>query len=360
MIKVLVVDDSALMRREISKILESDPEITVVGTARDGSVVLDKVKELEPDVVTLDIQMPRMDGIEALKIIMAEAPLPVVMLSSLTAEGAAITIEALSIGAFDFVHKPSGVISLDIATQTDIIIAKIKTAGQIGLAQFRRRFTSTQRLPTSPPPIIKPQPVQEMPEEPDIAGIVGIGVSTGGPRTLMKLLPQIPADLNISILIAQHMPEKFTESLAQRINSISPMTVKEAEDGEVIERGTIYIAPGGLHMKLVKANPGVRMIQVIDRGNEIYFPSVDVLFNSINNELNERWLGIILTGMGGDGSIELARLRKKGGHTIAEAEETCTVFGMPKRAIERGGAEFILPDFKIPEKIKELHDKRLF
>ena len=357
MIKVLVVDDSAFMRREISKILESDPAIQVIGTLRNGTEVLSKTKELKPDVITLDIEMPKMDGITALKQVMAEAPCSVVMVSSLTTEGAEITIKALEEGAFDFVHKPSGNISLDIATQTGLLIDKIKTAAQAGPKHIQQITKRTQPI-TLP---VKTAIPRAMPGELSNPGIVGIGVSTGGPYTLMQMLPLIKNSLNISILIAQHMPGKFTASLAKRLDGICSMRVKEAEDGEIVERGCVYIAQGGKHMKLTARNPRVRFIKIEEKmSTDINSPSVDTLFQSLSQSLSNQWLGIILTGMGSDGSQELLNLRKMGGHTIAEAEESCTVFGMPKQAIEKGAAEFVLPIQQIPEKIEILHNLHLF
>ncbi|MBF0288075.1 MAG: chemotaxis response regulator protein-glutamate methylesterase [SAR324 cluster bacterium] len=357
MIKVLVVDDSALMRREISKMLESDNSIQVVGTARDGSEVVSKVKELSPDVITLDVEMPKMDGLETLKQVMEQAPCPVVMVSSLTGEGADTTIQALENGAIDFVHKPSGSISLDIDKQKEQLISKIKTASQTTSGRLRRRTISPRIKKTET--VVPPRRV--MPGKMDPAHIVGIGISTGGPRALMEMLPNIAGDLNISILIVQHMPEKFTASLAKRLDKVCPMQVKEAEDGEIVERGCIYIAPGGKHMELTAKNPRIRFIQIVEGSeSDINCPSVDRLFASLNHALAKNWLGVILTGMGGDGAEQLLQLKQKGGHTIAEAEETCTVFGMPKRAIEKGAAEFVLPLEAIPEKIHNLYHQKLF
>ncbi len=358
MIKVLVVDDSALMRREISKMLESDNTIQVVGTARDGSEVVDKIKKLSPDVITLDVEMPRMDGLETLKQVMTKAPCPVVMVSSLTAEGADTTIQALENGAIDFVHKPSGSISLDIAKQRAQLINKIKAASQTASHRLKRYAAPPKIARRAPAPT---QPVRVMPGKMEPAHIVGIGISTGGPRTLMEMLPCLPGDLNISILIVQHMPEKFTASLAKRLDKVCSMQVKEAEDGEIVERGCIYLAPGGKHMQLTAKNPRIRFIHIVEgTASDINCPSVDTLFESLNRALTKNWLGIILTGMGSDGAEQLLQLKQKGGHTIAEAEETCTVFGMPKRAIEKGAAEFVLPLEQIPEKIQSLYNQKLF
>ena len=353
MIKVLVVDDSALMRSEIKKMLESDSSIQVVGTARHGGEVMEKIGQLDPDVITLDINMPVMDGLEVLEVVMKEHPLPIIMVSARTEEGAEETVLALSRGAFDFIHKPSGSISLDIDTQTQQLIEKVK---QGALSWKTKRKTTLHHQNALKAEKIVTGRTRILPGQVESSHIVGIGVSTGGPYTLYQLLPQFPAQLNLSLLIVQHMPEKFTAKLASHLNDICPMIVKEAEDQEVVERGTIYIAPGGKHMEITARNERVRMIKIRPgRPSDINCPSVDVLFHSLCNELGKNWLSVVLTGMGADGSEGVARLVEMGGHSIVESEETCTVFGMPKRIIEKGNAEFILPSWRIPEKIMELY-----
>ncbi|OGH00064.1 MAG: hypothetical protein A2600_00130 [Candidatus Lambdaproteobacteria bacterium RIFOXYD1_FULL_56_27] len=370
---VLVVDDSALMRAELSKIIEKDPELVVVGTALNGKFALEKVKSLDPDVVTMDVNMPQMGGLEALKLIMRDYPRPVLMISSLTQEGADETIEALQLGAVDFVAKPSGSISRDIDTQGDQIREKIKAA-----AASRAKNTFTKRTPvaakplprsslsTSPGPRAMPSLGSDshsglslsvpssVPKGPQ-GVLVGIGVSTGGPKTLMSLLPEFPADFPGSLVIAQHMPEKFTKSFADRLNNLCPMKVKEAEEGEVIEAGTIYIAPGGKHMAIAHRNHRVLTVKLYNEvQGKIYMPSVDVLFETLIEALGKQWLGVMLTGMGADGAKALTELRKLGGHTVCQSEKSCVVFGMPGRVVEMGGAEYILDDDKIAEKILHL------
>ncbi|MGK0289456.1 MAG: two-component system chemotaxis response regulator CheB [bacterium] len=361
-IKVLVVDDSALMRSELKKIIQHDPSFIVVATARNGTEVLDKVKKFSPDVVTLDINMPKMDGLEALKILMQEAPLPVLMVSSLTEEGADETIEALSLGAFDFIHKPSGGITLDLARQGELIREKLRTAS-LNARRFQRinqKRVSTRVVRTAVRETVQ-TPVRRTVQTPVRrttsvkSHIVGIGVSTGGPKTLMSILPKIPENFPGTILIAQHMPEKFTYSFANRLNSICPLGVKEAEDGEILQSGMIYIAPGGKHMQIKNRNNRVNIVEIVEHiPNILYKPSVDILFESLLKEVGDNWTGVILTGMGNDGAKGLLALRKRGGHTIAEAEESCVVFGMPAKAIEIGAAEFILPVENIADKIVNL------
>lgn len=356
-IKVLVVDDSALMRSEITKMLESDNSIHVVGTARNGEQVLERVKTLNPDVVTMDIEMPKMNGLEALNILMQKAPCPVIMVSALTEAGAEETLTALEHGAFDFIQKPSGSISLDIAKQRRLLIEKVKAA-----AQSKKHFISKKEIP----PAIKRTenkitPSRVMPGKLEVSHIIGVGISTGGPNALMKFLPLIPGDINVSILIVQHMPEKFTASLAKRLNKICQMKVKEAEDGEIIERGCMYIAPGGKHMAITERNAKIRFIKIREgSGTDYNCPSVDVLFHSLYEQLGKKWLGIILTGMGSDGAEGLLRLKKLGGHTIAQSKESCIVYGMPKRAVEKGAVEYVLSLENIPGKIVELYEKKAF
>ncbi|MGK5091710.1 chemotaxis response regulator protein-glutamate methylesterase [Deltaproteobacteria bacterium TL4] len=357
MIKVLVVDDSALMRSELSKMLETDPLIKVVGTARHGGVVMAKIKEVDPDIITLDVNMPVMDGLEVLQVVMEQHPLPVIMVSARTEEGAEETIKALAYGAFDFIHKPSGSVSLDISKQTEELIKKVKLAVQTGRDKLRKRATFS--LPKHE------KPAKEMlhvpPGQSESPHIIGIGVSTGGPHTLYEMLPVFPADWNVSLLIVQHMPEKFTHKLASHLDEVCAMRVKEAEDQEIIERGTVYIAKGGQHMEVTARNERIQFIKIRPgTSQDINCPSVDVLFHSLCQVLGKRWLGVVLTGMGSDGAEGVARLRKMGGHSIVESEETCTVFGMPKRAIERGGAEFILPIGNIPQKIIDLYKTHAF
>jgi len=362
--RVLVVDDSALMRSELSKIVGADPDLEVVGTAINGRFAIEKVQSLDPDVVTLDINMPMVSGLEALKVIMRDFPRPVVMISSLTQEGAEETVEALELGAVDFLAKPSGSISRDIDTQGDEIRKKIKVAAS---SRLRNRFQ--RRVPIAPKPMgrLIPKPkVQAMPISQDSSQIlvrpggpqgvvVGIGVSTGGPKTLMSILPELPADFPGALVIAQHMPEKFTASFAQRLDKLCPMKVKEAEEGDVVEAGTIYIAPGGKHMSLIQRNRKLLMVKLtLDEPGKIYKPSVDILFDSLNASLGTGWLGVMLTGMGADGAKALTALRKNGGHTICESEESCVVFGMPGRVVEMGGAEFVLDENKISGKIIQL------
>ncbi|MBU2515059.1 chemotaxis response regulator protein-glutamate methylesterase [bacterium] len=355
--KVIVVDDSAFMRSEIKKIIEEDSSLTVIATAKNGVEAIDLVKQLHPDVVTMDINMPKMDGITALERIMSESPCPVVMISALTHENAEETITALSLGAFDFFQKPSGSISLDISIQARAIREKILAAARVKKDQYIKK-NPIKNLQKKISTVAKLQNAIKIPRKfraTKNGSIVAVGVSTGGPRALMSILPQIPAGFHGSIVIAQHMPEKFTLSFAKRLDGICHLKVKEAKDGEILQIGRIYIAPGGKHIRISKNNNNLFFIDVLDGTlSNTYTPSVDILFRSLLEISGNQWLGIMLTGMGSDGAQALSDLRKIGGHTIAESEESCVVYGMPRRVIEMNGAEFILNESQIANKIVEL------
>ncbi len=355
--KALVVDDSALMRSEIKKILELDPDLEVIATAQNGEEALQLVKECQPDVVTMDINMPEMNGLESLKHIMQENPCPVVMVSALTSESADETIEALAVGAFDFFQKPSGSISLDIALQGDIIRKKVRVAAR-SKRKIRSASESWKKIDRKAKVIERVRQSLNRSRNERLASassIVAIGVSTGGPRALMSILPALPSSFKGSIVIAQHMPEKFTYSFAKRLDGICALRVKEAENGEPLQNGVIYIAPGGRHLRVLQHSDRHHGIEVDNQmTNSFYMPSVEVLFRSLLESAGNQWLGIMLTGMGSDGAQALTDLRHMGGHTIAESEDSCVVFGMPRKVIELEGAEFTLHQDKIANKIVEL------
>lgn len=345
-VRVLVVDDSAFMRRQLSEIIESDPELAVVGIARNGREAVDKVKELEPDVVTLDINMPVMDGLTALTYIMLERPTPCLVISSLTQEGAMTTFEALELGAVDFVAKPSGTISLDIQRQGLEIVAKVRAAA--GAKLRGRRFRPARRAAGRPQ-----KPAQQQTLDLTSASVVGIGVSTGGPQTLMEILPLLPCDLPAPVVIVQHMPPGFTASLAKRLDEVCAVRVKEAEHNEPLVPGQAYVAPGGYQMTVVRSVLGRGpVINLSDRPKGLAFcPSVDVLFESLAKLFGPRAVCALLTGMGDDGADGMVLVRRAGGITIAESEETAIVFGMPREAIERGGAQIVAPAQRIADHI---------
>jgi two-component system chemotaxis response regulator CheB len=327
-VRVLVVDDSALMRKLIPQILETDDSIEVVGTAMDGNFGLKKIIDLKPQVVTLDLEMPGMGGLETLKEITRRHRLPVILVSSHTTQGAAVTLKALSMGAFDFVAKPADVSSRmpEIARE---LIAKIKAAAQsrgiristpVDLeppTRHRKARTTDKRLP---------------------ARIVAIGVSTGGPQSLQYVLSQLPPDFAGSILVVQHMPEGFTEMFARRLDECSSLVVKEAQSGDLLLAGRVLICPGNRHLKVKRLPLGDIAILSDDPRVNGHRPSVDVLFRSVAEEFGERAIGVIMTGMGEDGATGLGTIKAAGGMTIAQSEASCVVFGMPKAAIDRGHA----------------------
>ena len=337
----------------MTKIIEKDTDLKVVATARNGMDAIQKVSAMDLDVITMDVNMPEMNGIEALKVIKSKHSVPVLMISALTHEGAEETLDALNHGAFDFIAKPSGAVSLDMAVQGEIIRQKIRTAAR------SKRYKTPEKQPLITPkvkPLAVPSPVDvEVLKNWSIGKVIGIGVSTGGPKTLMRLLPEMPANFNGVIIIAQHMPENFTLSFAKRLDSICPLKVKEAEDGEIIQPGHIYIAKGGRHTIIKSRGQRVFLIETQEEvEGKIYKPSVDVLFDSLSECFGKHWLGIMLTGMGQDGSEALTNLKKSGGQTIVESEESCVVYGMPGKVVELGGASFILHERDIMDKVKQI------
>jgi two-component system chemotaxis response regulator CheB len=361
-IRVLVVDDSAFMRKVISDILNGDPSIEVIDRAKNGLECIEKVKELQPDVVTLDIEMPVMNGLEALEQLMKEHPLPVVMLSSLTKEGADATIRALDLGAFDFVTKPSGPISLDIHKVADGILEKVKAAAQA--KGYHRRIHISPAKKGAEPAVSKPRQVDAHPlpfkETRSMTGrkvgkLVAVGTSTGGPKALQTFLTAIPAGFDAPIVIVQHMPPGFTKSLAQRLDSLCAIRVVEAEEGQPIEPGTAYIAPGGYHLEVCQTGDKlkVHLNQAEPRGG--HRPSVDVLFESVSRLTNLKKWAIIMTGMGSDGTKGLKTMKDCDQVTsIIEDESSCIVFGMPRAAIQAGLADQVVPLDKIAETLVKL------
>ncbi|WP_394185501.1 protein-glutamate methylesterase/protein-glutamine glutaminase [Metabacillus halosaccharovorans] len=330
---VLVVDDSAFMRKLISDFLSEHEQIQVVGTARNGADALTKIEELNPDVVTLDVEMPIMNGLEALKIIMEKCPRPVIMLSSTTKDGAENTILSLQYGALDFIPKPSGSISLDLHKVKEELKNKVILAKS---ANLKKADNQLLQKPTSYSKIDSKNSQSPVSFDKDRWGqsIVCIGTSTGGPRALQHVLTKLPSDLIAPIFIVQHMPQGFTQSLANRLHTISSIDVKEAVNGEVVKKGTAYIAPGGSHMKIVKSGSALTIkIDQSDIRNG-HRPSVDVMFESVSELNNYRKIAVIMTGMGSDGSEGLKKMKSKGVvKAISESEETSVVYGMPKSAV---------------------------
>jgi len=322
-VRVLVVDDSALMRKLIPKILERDDSIEVVGTAIDGNFGLKKIEELAPQVITLDLEMPGLNGIDTLKEIMRRWKLPVIVVSSHSTAGASITLKALGLGAFDFVAKPADVSARmpEIAAE---LIGKIKAAAQS--KGFRPQLmpegatvVKTRKQGTAAP-----------------TRVVAIGISTGGPNALQYLLPQLPPEFPGCILVVQHMPEGFTEMFAKRLDEICAVRVKEAQSGDLLLGGRVLICPGNRHLKVKKLPLGNVAVLADEAAVHGHRPSVDVLFRSVAEEFGPQSMAVIMTGMGDDGASGMGAVRAAGGMTIAQSEESCVVFGMPKAAIDRG------------------------
>ena len=338
MIKVLVVDDSRVMTKIISKILEKDPLIEVIGTAGSGDEAIEKIQKLKPEVVTLDVEMPGMNGIETLRHIMSANPLPVIMLSALTRDHADITMEALSIGACDFVMKDFS--NFALADKEQELIGKVKDVAKNRAKLRLKAFASLHQA----------RPLSITPGAYAKRSILSIGASTGGPPVLQYILSHLPKDFPVPIVIAQHMPRLFTQSFAERLDKISPMVVKEAEDKEVLTPGVALIAPGDTHLALRRKGRQVTVEKVNDN-TYIYRPSVDLLMSTTAAVYESGAVGLVLTGMGSDGLVGFKELKSRGGYVIAQDEESCVVYGMPKAVINAGLADAVLPIERMPEEI---------
>ncbi len=357
-IKVLVVDDSAFMRQSISFLLKEEPEIEVVGTARNGKDAVEKVKALKPDVVTLDVEMPVMDGLTALEIIMKETPTSVIMFSSLTSEGAEATIKALELGAVDFLAKDNSTTHTTLKKIKSELIEKIKHFANKESITLRLSRLRRKAKPSEEPQVSVSSEEGEKKILENKFSAIAIGISTGGPLTLNKVIPLLPEGINIPIFIVQHMPPNFTASLAHRLNLGSKVEVKEAEDGEEVKNGIVYIAKGGLHMHFVKKSSGKVIIKLdAEPANSLHRPSVDEMIASAVDIYGSSILGIIMTGMGKDGLLGIKKLKAKGGYAIAQNKESCVVYGMPKAIVDEGIADVVAPVEKITEIISKVGTK---
>jgi two-component system chemotaxis response regulator CheB len=355
-IRVLVVDDSAFMRRVVSEAIAAQPDMELAGVAINGLDALVKVEQLKPDVVTLDVEMPEMDGLTALRHLMTRYPLPVVMLSSLTQEGAVTTLRALTIGAVDFVAKPSGAISLDFHRVKDELVQKIRIAAK---AKVRGHLPAPLGSPTAahhgrddahlrhgepvaPRVQVRPTPgnTRNLTGSTRFDNLVVIGSSTGGPRALGTLIPALPADGRTAYLIVQHMPAGFTRSLADRLDSFSHLAVREAAQGDRLEAGLALVAPGDFHLRI-----GSSGAIELDDGPRVHGvrPSIDVTLASVVERFGRHALIAILTGMGCDGATGCVAVHEAGGFVLAEDESTCVVWGMPRAVFERGVADRVVP-----------------
>jgi two-component system chemotaxis response regulator CheB len=324
-LRVLVVDDSALMRKLIPQVLQHDPTIEVVGTAMDGAIGLKKIEELRPHVITLDLEMPRMDGIEMLRQITRKHRVPVIVVSAHTKHGAGLTLKALALGAFDFVTKPQDAASGHIEQIGKQLAIKIKVAAASGAPKMIITESSTKHKEP------RRSSNSHWPSR-----VVAIGISTGGPNALQYLFSQLPSDFPGCLLVVQHMPEGFTEMFAKRLHESSAIEVKEAQSGDLLLAGRALICPGNRHMKVRRMDHGDIAVLVDQPRVNGHRPSVDVLFQSLAQEFGSRSVSIIMTGMGDDGVIGTGSVKAVGGNTIAQSPETCVVDSMPRHAIERG------------------------
>lgn len=343
MIKVLIVDDSAFMRSALSRMLGDDSEIQVVATARDGEEGLEKIRRFKPDLVTLDLEMPRMDGLTALEKTMQEMPLPVLVVSSLTTEGAQMTLRALDLGAVDFIPKDLSYASLNILNIRKTLIEKVKT-----IAKKRVRY-SPRRKKASLIPVILPKAGLR-----GHARIVVIGASTGGPPAVQTVICSLPKNFPCGILVVQHMPAVFTTSFAERLDSISQLSVREAQSGDQVNAGEVLIAPGGLHMRISYSQHNKGNVEVTtseEPKTSLYKPSVNITILSVAEVYGPASLGVILTGMGNDGLNGMRAIKSKRGKVIAQEEQSCVVYGMPKAVVDEGLADKILAVEEIPGEI---------
>lgn len=338
-----MVDDSAFMRKALSVMLERDPQIKVVGTARDGDEGFQKAQQYKPDVITLDMEMPRTDGLSCIKMVMEKIPTPILVVSSITTKGAATTLKAMELGAVDYIPKTQSFVAIDITKIEDDLISKVKSVASSNRIMHARRPT----LSRVPKRSVTPQiPVEEETPQFNLGATqlscIAIGVSTGGPPVVQSLLTSLPENFKHPIIIAQHMPKEFTDTFARRLDSICKIHVKEAAHGEKLLPGTAYIGRGGDHLLLRRRGVHVHIILTPEPEELLYHPSADVMFDSAVQVYGSRVLGLILTGMGKDGVLGLAKLHEKHGVILAQNEETCVVYGMPKAVVDAGLATEVL------------------
>lgn len=339
-IKVIVVDDSALVRSLLTEIINRQPDMVCIGAASDPLVAREMIRELNPDVITLDVEMPRMDGLEFLSRLMRLRPMPVVMVSTLTEQGAEITLRALEMGAVDFVAKPRIGVSSGLNELAGDIVDKIRVAAKAHVKRLAAPSASTPAAPTAPGHTAEPPraPLPRLSTE----KIICIGSSTGGTEAIREVLVPMPADAP-AIVITQHMPPGFTTSFANRLNSLCRIRVAEARDGERILPGHAYIAPGGRHLRIDRSGSNyVARLEDTEPVNR-HRPSVEVLFRSAARVLGPNALGIMLTGMGGDGAVAMREMKDAGSYNYVQDEASCVVFGMPRMAIQHGAAHEVLP-----------------
>ena len=347
--RVLVADDSALMRQTLKRIICEAPGLELIGMARDGEDAVIKARELRPDVISMDINMPRMDGITALQLILDEKICPVVMVSSLTQKGAATTFECLELGAFDFVAKPDGTVSSNMGAAAAELVTKLQAAASRGIVDRRRdgHNNRASRQPAAPVPALS-SPGRRPGDRPKA---VVIGISTGGPATLQEVLPLVPADLPASLFLVQHMPASFIASFAKRLDEHCSLRIVEARSGMPVEDSVCYVAPGGMHLCLHRKITGEVVIRTPKVPATLFVPSVSVMMDSVLGIYGPDTIGVLMTGIGDDGADQMVAIRKAGGYTIAESEQTAVVYGMPREAFERGGACVVAPSYQVAGEI---------
>jgi two-component system chemotaxis response regulator CheB len=340
-IRVLVVDDSAFMRTALTQMIAFGEGLQVVGTAANGTEALGKIPMLDPDVITLDVEMPGMDGLETLRRILAQFPRPVIMVSSVTEKDTEVTLDALAAGAFDYVPKQLSATSLDIVHIGEHLRAKIRAAAESGRG---RRQVALKKPPRAEMPVRENSP-------PTIA-IVALGVSTGGPKALQDILPLLPRDLQVPILVVQHMPAGFIGPFAERLNDLCSVSVCRASAGEVVRAGVVYLAPAGSHMTVERTVSSRTVIRLSDKPeNQLHTPSADVLMKSVAAAFGSQAMGIILTGMGSDGAEGMSAIRRIGGFTVGQDEATSAVYGMPRACAQMGILDKVVPLLEIPHEI---------
>lgn len=345
--KVLVVDDSPYTRQIIKKILEQDSSLEVVGVASDGVDAMAKTMRLKPDIITLDFEMPEMDGFSFLRWLMKQRPTPVIMVSS---HGDSKTVfKALELGAVDFISKPTRRASIELQTIEKDLLRKVKGIKDIRLDILSKNLELLDK--------------EEVFEAAEDTGqhhiqIVAIGSSTGGPAALQIILTRLPADFQAAIVVSQHMPRGFTASLAERLDKMSQIRIKEAEHGDQVEKGIAYICPGGYHMHLGRQGSSVSISLREGRITDKYIPSVDQMMRSVAGLFGPKTLGVILTGMGNDGKDGMLEIKSRGGYTIAESEESAVVFGMPAEAIKNGAVEVVVPISEMPAEVIRMVSSR--
>jgi two-component system chemotaxis response regulator CheB len=346
-IRVLIVDDSAFMRTALSRMVASDLDLWVVGTASNGIEALQKVPALNPDVITLDAEMPGLDGLQTLSRIMAEFPRPVIMVSSITHKDADITFSALQAGAFDYIPKQLSPASLDILHIREDLIAKIKAAAE------SRRSHAPYELPRKPPRAVN-LPVRDA----SPTAIVALGISTGGPKALQDILPKLPADLSVPILVVQHMPSGFTAPFAKRLDNLCAVSIREAVHQELIQPGVVYIAPAGVHLTVDRT--GIRAVICLSGKpeNQLHVPSVDIMMQSVATTYRSLAMGVIMTGMGSDGAQGMNAIHREGGFTVGQDEQSCAVYGMPRVCAEMGILDRVVSLAQIPQEILQATQHR--